>query len=114
MSVAYMSVLKGSSSVEQREWAAENLSEFDGWSNPRVVDALTKGAREDDSPVVRVACLRSLARMKRQSLPVLSAVRAALKDGDPRVRTEAEQTLRQLGAENTGRAAPSMRGATQQ
>jgi hypothetical protein len=52
--------------------------------------------------------------MKMQSLPVLSAVRAALKDGDPRVRAEAEQTLRQLGAENTGRAAPSMRGATQQ
>ncbi len=103
VAVAYMSVLQGSNSVEQREWAAENLSEFDGGTNPRIVDALTRAARHDDAPVVRIACLRSLARMKMQSLPVLTAVRESLKDGDPRVRSEAEQTLRQLSAEkNSG------------
>jgi hypothetical protein len=111
--VAYMSVLQGSGSAEQREWAAENLSEFDAWTNPRVVEALATAAKGDNSPVVRVACLRSLARMKVQSLPVLASVREALKDRDPRVRAEAEQTLRLLGAENPGKVSPATPGAAQ-
>jgi hypothetical protein len=105
-SVAYMSVLQGSRSSEQREWAAESLAEFDGWTNPRVVDALVKASRGDESPVVRATCLRSLARLNVQSAPVLATVREALKDGDPHVRAEAEQTLRRLSAENPDSAAP--------
>jgi hypothetical protein len=104
--VAYMSVLQGSRAADQREWAAENLGGFDGWTNPRVVDALARAAREDASPLVRATCLRSLARMNVQTLPVLTTVRDARRDGDPRVRAEAEQALRQLGADDSGPAPP--------
>jgi hypothetical protein len=107
-----MSVLQGSGSAEQREWAAENLGEFDGGTNPRVVDALAKAARQDGAPVVRVACLRSLVRMKVQSVPVLTTVREALADADPRVRAEAEQSLRQLGTENSEMTLPPSPGVT--
>lgn len=105
--VAYMSVLQGSKAADQREWAAENLGGFDGWTNPRVVEALARAAREDSSPLVRATCLRSLARMNVQSVPVLVAVREARQDGDPRVRSEAEQALRQLGADDPGLGAPA-------
>jgi HEAT repeat protein len=112
MPVAYMSVLQRSSSLEQREWAAENLGQFDGATNPRVVDALALAARKDESPVVRLASLRSLAQMKVQTLPVITAVREALQDGDPRVRAEAEKILHQLGVKNTRTAAPTTRSRT--
>jgi len=102
-----MSVLQGSSNKEQREWAAENLGEYDGWTNPRVVDALAKACRADQEATVRAMCLRSLARMNVQTLPVLTAVQAARNDSDSRVRAEAEQALRQLGSEGAGTVPPA-------
>jgi hypothetical protein len=87
----------------QREHAAEALGGCDGWSNPQVVQALVEAARSDSAPLVRVACLRSLARLNVRTLPVATVAQTLKSDSDPRVRREAEEALRRLGAEGAVR-----------
>jgi hypothetical protein len=83
----------------QREWAADNLAEANWRSNPEVVTALLKAAREDSVGLVRAACVRSLAKMHINTVPVVQTIQALKTDTDPRVRHEVEQALSRLQAE---------------
>jgi hypothetical protein len=94
-----LSVLHDSAYPDQREWAANSLAAYDGWRNPQVVQALIGAAKNDEAPMVRAACLRSLARMDVRSMPVLAAMQAGQTDGDPRVRYEADQALTRLNGD---------------
>jgi hypothetical protein len=97
-------LLREAPSAEQREWAANGLGAWDGWTNPQAVQALIGAARCDSSPAVRAACVRSLGRMNVGTLPVVSAVQALKGDSDPRVRHEADQAMLHLGGADPGAA----------
>jgi hypothetical protein len=88
----------------QREWAADKLSALDWKKNDAAVEALTKCVHDDPAPTVRAACIRALAKMKADSYAAVSAVQAAKKDADARVRAEAEQAL---GVLTPGATAPA-------
>jgi hypothetical protein len=77
----------------QREWAAEKMSVLDWKQNDAAVQALTQAMREDPAPTVRATCIHSLAKMKADSFAVVSAIQAAKKDTDARVRNEADEAL---------------------
>jgi hypothetical protein len=82
----------------QREWAAENMAAVDWRTHPQVVQALTTAAKEDPAPSVRASCVRCLANMKVNTLPVVTVVRGLKNDSDPRVRQEAERAMSVLAA----------------
>jgi hypothetical protein len=92
-----MAVLKDSLYPSQREWAADCLSRQDWRVQPQVVQALLTAAREDPAATVRAGCVRALAHMKVNILPVVGAVQALKADADPRVRQEVEEALPALG-----------------
>jgi hypothetical protein len=82
----------------QREWAAENMAAVDWHTHPQVVQALTTAAKEDPAPSVRASCVRCLANMKVNTVPVVAVVRGLKTDSDPRVRQEAERAMSVLAA----------------
>jgi hypothetical protein len=94
-----LTVLRDSAYPDQREQAADSLAGCDGWTNPQVVQTLVHAAKNDEAPLVRAACLRTLARMDVRTMPVLAVVQAGKGDADPRVRYEAEQALTKLGGD---------------
>jgi hypothetical protein len=89
--------LRESPYPEYRDWAAQNLSSVDGWTNPDVVQALASTARSDRIATVRAACVRSLGKMRCGSMVAMNAVQAAKADPDTRVRQEAETALQLMG-----------------
>jgi hypothetical protein len=89
----WMAILKESIYPSQREWAADQLSACDWHKNLEVVPELLKAAKEDAAPTVRAGCIRCLARMNVNTVPIVLAIQAMKKDADPRVQTEAEQAL---------------------
>lgn len=90
--------LRDSLYPSQRECAAENMTAVDWRTHPEVVQALTTAAKDDPAATVRMGCIRCLAKMKVNTLPVISTVRDMKNDIDPRVRREAEQALATLDA----------------
>jgi hypothetical protein len=76
----------------QREMAAESLRTVDWKANPDVVSGLTKAAKEDPSPMVRVACIKTLGALRADAEPVLKTLEALSSDQDSRIRDEATQT----------------------
>jgi hypothetical protein len=86
-------MLRDSLYPSQREWAADRLALHDWRMEPRVLDSLLTAAREDPAPMVRAGCVRSLGKMKANTVPVVAVVQAMRGDSDPRVREEVEQTL---------------------
>ena len=88
-----LAILKDSLYPSQREDAAQALAGRDWHQQPQIADALVKAAKEDPAPMVRAECLRSLAKIKVNTMPVVAACQALKADADPRVRKEAEQTL---------------------
>jgi hypothetical protein len=96
VSPVLLATLRESLYPSERETAADQLSQCDWRSQPGVVHALVAGAKSDPAPLVRVACLRSLGRMKVNTLPAVEAVKALKTDSDVRVRQEAEETLKVL------------------
>jgi hypothetical protein len=88
-----MSVLRDALYPSQRELAAESLAKVDWHSHPHVVQALLTAARQDPAATVRAGCIRCLAQMNVNTVPVVEAARALRMDVDPRVRTEAEQAM---------------------
>jgi hypothetical protein len=90
----------------QRESAAEKLATFDWKQTDAAVQALTQAVRNDPAATVRAACIHSLARMKANTMPVVSAIQAAKNDADARVRTEAEEALAVLAPKAAAPAAP--------
>ena len=80
----------------QREWAADQLADCDWKQNAPIVDALVKCAKEDPAATVRAGCIRALARMRVNTVPVVDALRTLKGDSDPRVQHEAEEALATL------------------
>jgi hypothetical protein len=93
----WLNVLRDSLYPSQREWAAETLSVVDWRCNPKVVEAMVAGAREDPAATVRAACVRCLSKMKVSTPEVVSVVTALKADSDPRVRQEVDQAMLTLG-----------------
>lgn len=89
--------LHSSNYPEHREWAAGQLGGSEMRTNPLVVPALVKAAREDKEMAVRCACIRSLGKMNANSPAVLAALEMLKSDPDARVRIEATQALGRLG-----------------
>jgi hypothetical protein len=85
--------LRASLYPSQREWAADRLTTVDWRTQPQVIDGLVAAARTDPAPLVRVGCLRALARTRATCEPAIATARELKNDLDPRVRQEAEQTL---------------------
>jgi hypothetical protein len=77
----------------ERELAVEQLRRCDWRQQPEVIEALTKAAKSDPAPTVRAACVRALAKMKVNTVPVVAALVSLKEDSDLRVRQEVEQAL---------------------
>lgn len=88
--------LRQSPYPEYRDWAADNLSTVDGLAHPEVVQALVSGARSDQVPTVRAACVRALGKMRCGTMVVMNTMQAAKTDPDSRVRHEADTALQLL------------------
>ena len=88
--------LKNANQPSQREYAADQLSKIRGVSMNLAVQALATAVKEDPAPLVRAACIRSLTRMKINTIEVLEVINEKKTDLDPRVRMEADQALIQL------------------
>ncbi len=95
-----VAVLRESLYPSQREEAAEQLGALDWRRQPEILDILVERAKEDPAPTVRAECVRSLNRLKANTLPVVEAVKSLQSDGDPRVRHEADEAYATL----TGKA----------
>jgi hypothetical protein len=89
----WVTILKDSIYPSQREWAADQLSACDWHKNLQLVPELLKAAKEDPAATVRAGCIRCLARMNVDTVPVVLAIQKMKKDTDPRVQSEAEQAL---------------------
>jgi hypothetical protein len=89
-------MLRDSLYPSQREWAADRLSLHDWRVEPQVLDSLMTAAREDPAPMVRAGCVRSLGKMKANTVPVVAVIQAMRGDSDPRVREEVDQALATL------------------
>jgi hypothetical protein len=93
-----LALLRASTYVELRQWAAENMYHFDWHISPEIVDGLLSSAREDSVPAVRTACIRSLLRMNVNTVPVVTTLHSLKSDRDPTVRAEAEKALSRFSA----------------
>jgi hypothetical protein len=100
-----MLVLRNSTYPFQREWAVNELSALDWHGNPEVVQSLLSAAQRDSSPTVRCACVRALAKMKVDTVPVATTLQALKADTDPRVQREATEALSQMRPVETVSAA---------
>jgi hypothetical protein len=81
----------------QREWAAEQLMSSQR-NDPDVARCLILAAREDPAATVRMMCARYLSRMRVGQLPIVETLREMTRDSDARVRHEAEEALKAIGA----------------
>jgi hypothetical protein len=106
-----MSSLHDALYPSQREWAAESLSAVDWRTHPQVVQALVTAAKEDPAATVRASCVRCLAKMNVNTVPVVTAVQALRGDTDPRVRQEVEQALSVLTAPAAPQSLPQLQPA---
>jgi hypothetical protein len=86
-------MLKEALFPSHREWAADRLGGFDWRTHPEVVQSLVTTAKDDPAPMVRAGCVRSLAKMKVNTVDVVAVLEQMEKDSDPRVRTEVQQCL---------------------
>jgi hypothetical protein len=93
-----LTTLRDSIYPSEREWAVEHLGGCNWKIEPAVVQALMTSAKDDPAPAVRAACVRVLAHLKVNTLPVVQTVQALASDPDARVRQEVEQALPVLSA----------------
>jgi hypothetical protein len=92
----YLHLFKESIYPSQREWVAEQMAACDWRKNDAVVEAILTGAKDDPAATVRAACVRCLAKMKVNTVPVVVALQGLKADVDPRVRTEVDEALSSL------------------
>jgi hypothetical protein len=95
-----------------REWAAERLAGFNWHTNPEVVKVLLAGAKDDPAPAVRACCVRSLGRLKVNTVDVVAALEKLEKDDDPRVRNEVKQCLAEVKPGYTPSRDPEVKPAS--
>ena len=79
-------ILHDSLYPSQREWAAESLASMDWRRQPQIVDVLVERAKNDPAPTVRAECVRSLGRMKADTVGAVEVVKALRSDSDAQVR----------------------------
>ncbi len=108
-----VAVLRESLYPSQREDAAEQLGAMDWRRQPEVVDILVERARDDPAPTVRAECVRSLGRLKANTLPAVEAVKFLQSDVDVRVRHEAEDAYATLTGTAPKTAQPADAAAPQ-
>ena len=84
-----IAVMRESLYPSQREWAAENLASMDWRRHPQILDLLIERAKRDPAPTVRAECVRSLGRMKADTVAAVETIKALQTDPDGRVRQEA-------------------------
>jgi hypothetical protein len=106
-----VSTLRGALMPSQRESAAQHLAVQDWHAHPEVVDALLTAAHEDPAASVRAESIRSLVRMKVETVAVVSVLQTLKADTDAVVRQEAEQGLATLMSPGTPRVDSSVRPA---
>jgi hypothetical protein len=100
-----LGMLRESLYPSQREWAALKLGSLDWRGNPEVVLALVVAAQHDPAPMVRASCVRSLAQMRVNTMPVVNAIHTMKTDPDPRVQRAAEEALSVLAPDSAAPAA---------
>jgi hypothetical protein len=101
-------ILRDSGYPSQREWAAEKLASCKWQTQPQVLEALLKALRDDPAASVRAACIRSLAKMEANTVPVIAALKALKDHSDANIRYEAEQALLSLApGHHTGPVQPA-------
>jgi hypothetical protein len=88
-----LAMLRGSVMPSERERAVMMLSQFNWHAQPEAVAAIMIAAKSDPAPMVRVSCVRALARMKVNTMPAYETLMELKTDKDIRVRQEVEQTL---------------------
>jgi len=81
----------------QREWAAQQLVNFDWRANPAIIQAMLVSASHDPAVSVRAGCVYCLGRMQASVEPVVGTLNSMRNDNEPRVRQEVEQALVRLG-----------------
>jgi hypothetical protein len=86
-------VLRDSVLPSEREMAVDSLARCDWRNQPAIVESLMKAAKLDPAATVRAACVRTLARLKVNTVPVVAAISSLRNDPDIRVRNEVEQAL---------------------
>jgi hypothetical protein len=94
-------MLQLSRSAAERLWCAQSLQHCDCSRNPEILDGLVKAAREDADSMVRIACVRSLAKLGAPTSSVLGALDALKADPDRQVRFEANLAFDKLSARRT-------------
>jgi hypothetical protein len=92
----WISLLNTSTYPELREYAAANLAAFDWRANPQIVEALLGSARKDATAAVRVASIRSLAKMNANSQAVQQTLRELNGDVNATIRDAAHLALGSL------------------
>jgi hypothetical protein len=90
--------LRDSLLPSEREMAAVKMSKLDWKTNDAAVHALVTAACQDPAATVRVGCVRALAKMKCNTMPVVSAIQSLKADSDARVQQEVEQALAVLAS----------------
>jgi HEAT repeat protein len=90
-----LKIVRGDSSYRVRSTVAAWIGQSIG-SIQCELDWLIAGVREDESPVVRASCARSLGDIGVDSDKVIEALRVAAKDKDERVRRDAAKALTHL------------------
>jgi hypothetical protein len=89
-----LAVLRDSLYPSQREQAVESLMAQGGsQAQPQVVQGLLSAAKNDPAATVRASCVRAIAQLQLNTVPVVTLVQSLRNDPDPRVRREAEQAL---------------------
>ena len=102
-----VAVLHESLYPSQREDAAEQLGALDWRQQPEILDILVERAKQDPAPTVRAECVRSLNRLKANTVPVVEAVKTLEADDDPRVRHEADEAYAALTGTTPKSSAPA-------
>jgi hypothetical protein len=88
-----MELLQNSGVPSEREMAAIQLRTADSSQVPMAAQALLNAAKDDATPLVRIAAMQSLMAMKIHTPEVKAMLEMAVSDPDPRVRDEAKLSL---------------------
>jgi hypothetical protein len=96
-----LSVLKESDTPAQREWAADCLAGADCKTHPEVIPAVLRAAKADASATVRIASIRTLAKVHASGPDVIVGLNSLTADADANVRKEANQAMSQMSSDGT-------------
>lgn len=94
----YLDTLQNATDPEMRHGAVLALAALDWHEHPAAISSLLYAARHDSHAGLRVACIRSLVRMKAVTPEVITGLRPMIVDADEWIRQETIQALAALQA----------------